>query len=144
MPLATTADVPPTEPLTRISSPLRSNGATSNPVSKRLRSMPKATTDSLTDSTTACASPSSMPAETKAASGRRRVDVKRQEGVANSPPRRSVATRSTLDQAVLVRDSLRIALDKSRELVRALKRQKRQSRLVESTLQSLKELQAVA
>jgi hypothetical protein len=50
----------------------------------------------------------------------------------------------TLEQAVAVREALREALAKSHELVRTLKRHKKHSRIVESTLASLKELQAVA
>lgn len=58
--------------------------------------------------------------------------------------RRPESQPSTLDQAVAVREILREAFDKSRELVRVIKRHNRQTRLVATTLQSLKELQAVA
>src|SRR5690606_11031401 len=49
-----------------------------------------------------------------------------------------------IEQAIAVRTAVREALTQTNELIRVLKRQKRQSRLVESTLQSLKQLQTVA
>jgi hypothetical protein len=65
--------------------------------------------------------------------------------VSTKPRRRQSASRtSTVEQAVAVRDALREALDKSRQLVRALKQQKKHRRIVESTLASLRELQSVA
>lgn len=54
----------------------------------------------------------------------------------------NAARESTIDQAVAVRDALREALTKTNLLVHSLKRQRRQSKLVETTLQSLKQLQA--
>ena len=50
---------------------------------------------------------------------------------------------SPIEQAEALRDSLKDALDKTRELVRTLERQKKQSRIVESTLASLRQLQTV-
>ena len=50
---------------------------------------------------------------------------------------------SPIEQAEALRDSLKDALDKTRDLVRVLKRQKKQSRIVESTLASLRQLQTV-
>jgi DNA polymerase III sliding clamp (beta) subunit (PCNA family) len=50
---------------------------------------------------------------------------------------------SPIEQAEALRDSLKEALDKTRELVRTLKRQKKTSRIVESTLASLRQLQTV-
>ncbi len=50
---------------------------------------------------------------------------------------------SPLEQAEALRDSLKDVLQKTRELVSALKRQKKQSRIVESTLASLRQLQTV-
>lgn len=50
---------------------------------------------------------------------------------------------SPIEQAEALRDILKDALDKSRELIRTLKRQKKQSRIVESTLASLRQLQSV-
>jgi len=50
---------------------------------------------------------------------------------------------SPVEQAEALRDSLNDALGKTRELIRSLKRQKKQSRIVESTLASLRQLQTV-
>ena len=50
---------------------------------------------------------------------------------------------SPLEQAEALRDSLKDALDKTRDLIRVLKRQKKTSRIVESTLASLRQLQTV-
>ncbi len=50
---------------------------------------------------------------------------------------------SPLEQAEALRDSLKNALDKTRDLIRVLKRQKKTSRIVESTLASLRQLQTV-
>jgi hypothetical protein len=50
---------------------------------------------------------------------------------------------SPVEQAEALRDSLSDALSKTRELIRSLKRQKKQSRIVESTLASLRQLQTV-
>jgi hypothetical protein len=49
-----------------------------------------------------------------------------------------------LAQAIAVRDSLRETLVKTRELIRAIKREKKHSQIVASTLASLKQLQSVA
>jgi len=49
-----------------------------------------------------------------------------------------------IQQAEALRHSLREALAKSSELIRALKRHRKRSRLVETTLASLRELQGVA
>ena len=54
-----------------------------------------------------------------------------------------VETSSPVEQAEALRDSLKDALQKTRGLVSALKRQKKQSRIVESTLASLRQLQTV-
>ncbi|MBV09485.1 hypothetical protein [Rubinisphaera sp.] len=49
-----------------------------------------------------------------------------------------------LQAAEALRDSLKVTLTHTRELIAALKKRKKQSRLVESTLASLKQLQEVA
>jgi hypothetical protein len=54
------------------------------------------------------------------------------------------STNSPVGQAIALREALRQALTQTNELIRALKREKRQSRLVASTLASLKQLQKVA
>ena len=48
---------------------------------------------------------------------------------------------TTIEQAIALRDALRESVNKTNELIRSLKRQKQQSRLVASTLASLKQLQ---
>jgi hypothetical protein len=54
------------------------------------------------------------------------------------------AEASAIEQALTLRDMLRSAAQQVGELARSLKRQQRQSRIVASTLASLKELQRVA
>ena len=49
-----------------------------------------------------------------------------------------------IEAAIALRDSLRETLDKTTQLIVALKQQKKHSRLMQSTLASLKQLQAVA
>ena len=51
---------------------------------------------------------------------------------------------SAIEQATALRDSLRCATSAAHQLLRSLKQQKRQARIVESTLASLKQLQKVA
>jgi hypothetical protein len=51
------------------------------------------------------------------------------------------ANTGPIEQALALRDSLRESVTKANELIRSLKRQRQQSRLVQSTLASLKELQ---
>lgn len=51
---------------------------------------------------------------------------------------------SPIEQTLALRDALRVTARQANELLRSLKRQKRQSRIVESTLASLKQLQKVA
>ena len=51
--------------------------------------------------------------------------------------------RTVLEQAQLLRGVLRDALSKTNELVLSIKRHKRKSRLVESTLASLRQLQTI-
>ena len=50
---------------------------------------------------------------------------------------------SLIEQAESLRDSLQGSLSQTRELIAALKRQKKQSRLMKSTLASLRQLQTV-
>lgn len=54
------------------------------------------------------------------------------------------ATGTPIEQVVALRDALRAAAGQANELIRSLKRQKRQARLVQSTLDSLKALQKAA
>lgn len=56
-----------------------------------------------------------------------------------------VAERSSpLEQAIVLREALWTVTGQANELVRSLKRRQRSTRLVESTLASLKQLQKVA
>lgn len=59
--------------------------------------------------------------------------------------RRSSASKRTspIEQAIAFRDALRAAVVQANELIRSLKQQKREARLVQSTLASLKQLQKV-
>lgn len=52
-------------------------------------------------------------------------------------------TASPIEQAVALRAALRDTLSKTNDLIRALQRQKQQSRLVQATLASLRQLQGV-
>jgi len=53
------------------------------------------------------------------------------------------AKTSPIEQAIAFRDSLRTAVIQANELIRSLKRQKREARLVQTTLASLRQLQKV-
>jgi hypothetical protein len=53
------------------------------------------------------------------------------------------AKATSIEQAIVFRDSLRAAVVQANELIRSLKRQKREARLVQTTLASLKQLQNV-
>ena len=52
-------------------------------------------------------------------------------------------TAGALDQATALRSALRDAVNQTSELIRALKREQKQSKLVRSTLASLKQIQTV-
>ena len=51
------------------------------------------------------------------------------------------AKTTPIEQAIAFRDSLRTAVVQANELIRSLKRQRREARLVQTTLASLKQLQ---
>ncbi len=57
---------------------------------------------------------------------------------------RPVTSGGPIEQAIALRDALRNTTSVAHQLVRALKQRQRQSRIVESTLASLKQLQKVA
>ncbi len=62
----------------------------------------------------------------------------------NGQPQPSeTVTRSPIEQAIALRNSLREAANQTNELVRLLKRQQKKSQLVQSTLASLKQLQTI-
>ena len=52
--------------------------------------------------------------------------------------------RGTIDQTIALRDALRATVVQTNELIRTLKQQKRETRIVNSTLESLRQLQKVA
>lgn len=58
-------------------------------------------------------------------------------------PTQQESTAGALEQATALRSALRDAVNKTTELIRTLKREQKQSRLVRSTLASLKQIQAV-
>ncbi len=62
-----------------------------------------------------------------------------------SKPKRTTAQAKTtpIEQAIAFRDALRTAVVQANELIRSLKRQRREARLVQTTLASLKQLQKV-
>ncbi|MCE9605135.1 MAG: hypothetical protein K8U03_09575 [Planctomycetia bacterium] len=64
--------------------------------------------------------------------------------VPSAKPVHARAAGSAIEQALTLRDTLHSAAQQAGELARSLKQQKRQSRIVASTLASLKELQRVA
>lgn len=53
------------------------------------------------------------------------------------------AKTSPIEQAIAFRDALRTAVVQANELIRSLKRQKREAKLVQSTLGALRQLQKV-
>lgn len=95
---------------------------------------------------------SAPSAVAKATQTRRRTTQTMTEPKTNGNGRHGTTTAVTNDpdsispveQAEALRDSLKDALDKTRDLIRSLKRQKKQSRIVESTLASLRQLQTIA
>lgn len=111
------------EDATRIESPSASGGlqVSSHSHSRRLRTMSHTNTEGTLSAAAAVS-------ETKTKSRR---------------PKPSTPT-SSIEQVVVLRAALREAVNQSNELIRALKRQKKQSKLVASTLASLKELEKVA
>jgi hypothetical protein len=64
--------------------------------------------------------------------------------VSPSTSTQSATQLKPIEAAIALRDLLRETLDKTTQLIMALKQQKKQSRLMQSTLASLKQLQAVA
>ena len=51
--------------------------------------------------------------------------------------------RGTIEQTIDLRDALRATVVQANELIRTLKQQKRETRIVNSTLESLRQLQKV-
>jgi len=66
------------------------------------------------------------------------------EKTATKPKRSPTSKRpSPIEQAIAFRDALRAAVVQANELIRSLKQQKREARLVQTTLASLRQLQKV-
>jgi hypothetical protein len=66
------------------------------------------------------------------------------EKPATKAKRSSASKRpSPIEQAIAFRDALRTAVVQANELIRSLKQQKREARLVQTTLASLRQLQKV-
>ncbi len=66
------------------------------------------------------------------------------EKPATKPRRTTTQAKTTpIEHAIAFRDALRTAVVQANELIRSLKRQKREARLVQTTLASLKQLQNV-
>ena len=77
----------------------------------------------------------------------RQTDAATTPAVAEAAPRRKRTgskPASSLDQAVALREQLRMALGGSKELIRCLKVEKRGQKSLKLALASLKQLQAVA
>jgi hypothetical protein len=119
-PLDPDSAVKPHENAVRIESPVRSPGQT--PQRRRRRTKPTMTR-----------SPKQDKPDTPG-NGRVATTV---------APTHQETTAGTLEQATALRTVLREAVNKTSELIRALKRDQKQSRLVRSTLASLKQIQAV-
>ena len=64
--------------------------------------------------------------------------------VSGSTSSGQTAPVSPIDQAEALRGTLREALTRASELIAGLRRQRKQTRLMKTTLESLKELQRVA
>jgi hypothetical protein len=62
----------------------------------------------------------------------------------NNRLKKKNAGGTTLDQAIAVRDQLRSNLVAVKDLIRSLKAEKRQHRLLKNTLASIKQLQTAA
>ncbi len=97
----------------------------------------------------ACGSCIAAKAEEHALSNAVEDSVGEQFAVAatTSPKQLSAVATTTLnpiEAAIELRASLRDSLDKTNQLITSLKQHKKQSRLVQTTLASLKQLQAVA
>jgi len=63
-----------------------------------------------------------------------------------APAKRKQTTQQTkglIDQTIALREAQRSAVTQANELIRALKQQQRESRLVKNTLDSLRQLQQV-
>ena len=60
-----------------------------------------------------------------------------------SSPTKTTESTSPIAHAIALRESLQVTLAKTNDLIRVLKRQRQQSRIVQATLNSLRQLQEV-
>jgi hypothetical protein len=135
MPAPKESVVGPNKTANRVESP--PEGATpTNPQPKKARTMPKKTKTSSTPSTSPGPTNGEPAAEGQVAAG---------NGSPNGHAESSSETPATGDtpiaEALALKQALQEALGKTSALIAALRRQGRQSRLLRSTLESLRELQ---
>ena len=71
------------------------------------------------------------------------VPVPAQPAMKKTKRKRAGGTNELLDQAELLRNSLRESLTQTVELIRSLRRHRQQTKAMRSTLASLKQLQTV-
>lgn len=116
--------------------PLSPDGAvTATKNTNRIESPQRSASKVVTKATPTTRRPIPTMSETKNNGNGRKADVPANVNEAD--------TSSPIEQAEALRDSLKDALGKNRELIRSLKTQKKTSRIVESTLASLRQLQSV-
>jgi hypothetical protein len=129
MPLGSEGAVAVSDDCIRIESPLGTRPAVlrSHPVPRTIASM---STKTIADAP--AAAPDTSTTTNQAASVRRRRRVA------------SSSKTSALEQALALRDQLRAMLTSNKELIRALKAEKRGQKSLKLALDSLKQLQAVA
>jgi len=126
----------------RIASPIPGTDAVTIPIPKT-RKRSHAT---MSESSTTPAGPVASASETVSANGTAASSAangtvpKVHQPRSRKPGRPSTAT--ALEQAIALRDSLRRQAGQAGDLVRAIKRQRREAQLVQSTLASLKQFQA--
>jgi hypothetical protein len=144
MPLSTEGALKPAKDSIRIESTSTASEVSTTPSPRKRTRLAMAES-----STTASAAEMTVPAvaESAAAASQREAG---NNGVATSPSqtRRTRVRRTNrqavagpIEQALALRDSLRESINKANELIRTLKRQRQHSKLVATTLASLKQLQ---
>ena len=84
-----------------------------------------------------------MPRSTTDGNGRSKTGSRTTSQAATNDKADEQGIEVLIEQAEAVKVSLRESLSKTTELISALKRHKKQSKLVQSTLQSLRRLQTV-
>jgi hypothetical protein len=85
-----------------------------------------------------CSQPNHKPSREKPHPMKTKTPLPPEQNPSDSKP-----SKSPIEQAIVFRDELRKLLGNLNELIRTLKRQKQKQRLMQTTLQSLKQLQAV-